>query len=423
MSNQQTKKTTILNKICNRVLRGSLLHNDQKIIQIAIDANEANVEKRVGSNVYAYQLIKQLEAITRHNDQYQFSILLSNNPVADLPKKRVGWNYYLIQPQKFWTQWALPIHLFFNRKKYDVLFTAGHYAPRIASVPYVSCVMDLAFLHFKDQFKQTDFLQLQAWTRYSVKKAKKVVCISEFTKQEVHQIYKKPLADLLVAYPDVSLPNKPCSYTREKAFWRKHQIRQPYFLYLGTLQPRKNLIKLIEAFEIFSRKLASSKVHKKQSNRKKDQQLAQLLIGGKVGWLAQATLKRIEQSPFKNRIKLLGFVPEDLKPSLYQQSLSTILIGLYEGFGIPALEAMHYQSLPLVSNTSSLPEVVGKAGLTVDPQNASEIAEQLFYIYQMTAKQRAQLQRHSRKQIQQFSWQKSAELILETLTTIAKSGK
>ena len=140
-------------------------------IHIAIDANEANVKNRVGSNVYAYQIIKQLELQTRANSNYQFSILLSNQPVLDLPKQRADWRYKIIKPTKLWTQWALPIHLFLNKKNYNVFFTPGHYAPRLCSIPYISSVMDLGFLKFPKQFKKSDLIQLKAWTKYSVKKA------------------------------------------------------------------------------------------------------------------------------------------------------------------------------------------------------------------------------------------------------------
>lgn len=391
-------------------------------IHIAIDANEANVKNRVGSNVYAYQIIKELEIQTRDNSDYQFSILLASQPIADLPNERINWCYKIIKPRKFWTQWALPIHLFLERKNYNVFFTPGHYAPRLCSIPYISSVMDLGFLKFPQQFKKSDLAQLRAWTKYSVKKAAKVVCISKFTKQEVNQIYKKPLSDLIVAYPNVSLPDKACSHAHEKAFWRKHKIKQPYFLYLGTIQPRKNLIKLIEAFEIFSRKLAASKVKKRDAGRKKSDIFPQLVIGGKIGWLAKGILKKIENSAFKARIKLIGYVPEKLKPSLYQESLAAILIGLHEGFGIPPLEAMHFQTLPIVSNLSSLPEVVGKAGITVDPTNVSEIAEKLLNVYQMNAKQKAIFSRHARKQIKQFSWKKSAKLILDELGEVVEKN-
>lgn len=398
--------------------------NPDQIFYFAIDGNEANVVNRVGSNVYAFNILKSLEKITKEQNNFQFTILLNAEPVKDLPNPRAGWQYQIVTPAKFWTQWALPIHLFFNQKKYDVLFTPGHYAPRLSPIPYISSVMDLGFLKFPDQFKKTDLLQLSAWTKYSVKKAQKIICISEFTKKEVAQTYKRKMSDLIVAYPAVNLTDRPATLSIVRAYLRKHKIKQPYFLYLGTLQPRKNLLRLIEAFEIFSRKLAAINVSKNFTSRTKlnNKIEPQLLIGGKIGWLAEPILNRVKQSPFKEQIKLLDFVPENLKPHLYQQSLATILIGLYEGFGIPPLEAIYYQNLPIVSNLSSLPEVVGKAGLTVDPYNVEKIAQKMLEVYKLTAKQRAILKKQARLQIEKFSWDESASKILNTLVEVSKKN-
>lgn len=392
---------------------------DKQSFHFAVDGNEANVENRVGSNVYAFNILKSLEKLTKTQDNLKFTVLLSAKPSKDLPKTRDGWNYKIVTPAKFWTQWALPIHLFFNKKNYDLFFTPGHYAPRLCPIPYISSVMDLGFLKFKNQFRKNDLLQLKAWTKYSVKKAKKVICISEFTKKEVAKTYKRKMSDLIVAYPDVNLVKRAASLTVIKAYFRKHKIKQPYFLYIGTLQPRKNLLRLIESFEIFSRRLAAEKV-RKTSNKNLNKAEPQLLIGGKIGWLADPILKRIEESPFKNQIKLLDFVPEKIKPQLYQQSLATILIGLYEGFGIPALEAIYYQNISIVSNVSSLPEVVGRAGLTVDPYNCEKIANTMLEVYKLSAKQKAMLKKEARSQIKKFSWDLSSQKILDTMLEQAK---
>ena len=114
----------------------------------AIDGNEANVESRVGSNVYAFELLQALEEKTRDNPTIAVTVLLSSPAKSFLPVERQGWKYQVVGPQKFWTQWALPLHLFAKRKQYDIFFTPGHYAPRIASIPYVSSVMDTTYLDY-----------------------------------------------------------------------------------------------------------------------------------------------------------------------------------------------------------------------------------------------------------------------------------
>lgn len=396
-----------------------------KIINIAIDGNEANVQNRVGSNVYAFEIIKQLEIISRENNELNFTILLSNPPLNHFPEVRKNWNYKVITPRKLWTQWALPIHLFFHQKKYHILFTPGHYAPRISSIPYVSSVMDLAFLEFPDQFQKNDLLQLTDWTKYSVKNAKKIIAISEFTKEKVVEKYEKKPQDVVVAYPDFVLEDGATKSTFKK-FLKDHKIKQPYFLYLGTLQPRKNLIKLIEAFEIFSRSLASQQLRsKKKSNQsnKNDNIQPQLVIGGKIGWLADDIIKRISASSFNKHIISTGYVPDDLKKPLYKNADCSILIGLYEGFGIPPLESLSVGTIPIVSQNSSLPEVVGEAGIQVNPNNVQSIAKGMLDVWNMTNNKKVFYQRKAKAQVKKFSWKNSAQIVLDTLIDVAQKSE
>lgn len=152
-----------------------------KPLRLAIDGNEANVKQRVGSNVYAFEVIKQLYELTKNPKKFDCTILLAHKGLADLPPARSNWQYKVLTPQRLWTQWALPLHLFWQQKQYDLFFTPGHYAPRFSAVPYVSSVMDLAFLEFPEQFQKNDLYQLKHWTYYSVRHAKKVITISIFS--------------------------------------------------------------------------------------------------------------------------------------------------------------------------------------------------------------------------------------------------
>ena len=394
----------------------------QSTFHIAIDGNEANVAERVGSNAYAFEILKHLEKILHERwesspeenkkdlPEVKVSVLLSAPPQTDLPPERSGWKYEVFGPTAFWTQYALPWYLFKHRKEIDVFYTPGHYAPRLSSVPYVSSVMDLAFLQFPEQFKEKDYLQLKEWTRYSVKHAQKVIAISEYTKADVVKNYRIDPEKVVVAYPSV-VQTGDVSY-KEKAkiaVFKKWQIKQPYLLYVGTLQPRKNLVRLIEAFE----KLHADK------DLLKAQEL-RLVIAGKTGWLANDILQKIEKSPFKAKIILTGYIMETEKIILYKGSLCTVLVGLYEGFGMPALEAMRYGSIPVVSATTSLPEVVGNAGILVDPEQVSDIKRGLAMVISLPAKERGKLLRNGRQQLKKFDWTKSAQVVLETLISCHK---
>lgn len=384
-------------------------------MRIAIDGNEANVKNRVGSNTYAFMIISELYKLTENRKNLDITILLANKKLADLPPARNNWRYVVIGPNKFWTQWALPLHLFLHQKDYQIFFTPSHYAPRISAIPYVSSIMDLAYLHYPQQFRNNDLLQLKNWTKYSVKNAQKIITISKFSKKEIRAHYHRENKDIIVAYPSFKFPKEQASLDEIKNFFKEKNIQNKYFLYLGTLQPRKNLVNLIAAYEEFMRRLAASNL--KSKNRRPSKDLGPgLVIAGKIGWLADEILERVEKSPFKNKIILTGFVEDKFKKALYQNAVAEVLISLYEGFGIPALESMQAGTIPIVANNSSLPEVVGKAGLLVNAEDLHDISGAMLKVYQMPQKELNKYKTAIKRQSKKFSWQESAKIILKTLT-------
>lgn len=374
-------------------------------IHIVIDGNEANVKNRVGSNMYAFELIKAIHDVVVKRQNLRVTVLLANDKLSDLPQENDHWSYQVVKPAKFWTQWALPIHLFWNKNKYDVLFTPGHYAPRLTSIPYISSVMDLAFIYYPEQFRKSDLIQLTKWTKYSVRNAAKVLTISRSTQSDVMSEYGKKEEDTFVAYP--SLPqgkfNPPAGGVSSKfKIEKKFKIKNPYLLYVGTLQPRKNIIKMIEAFELLA-----------EDDKKLD-----LVIAGKIGWLADEILEKVKNSKNKNQIRMIGYVSEEEKSFLYQSAKASLLVGLYEGFGIPPLESMAHGVIPIVSNSSSLPEVIGEAGILVDENDIHSIAEGVKLVLDMTVKQKAVMKRKMREQVKKFSWMESAKKVLDELIMI-----
>jgi glycosyltransferase involved in cell wall biosynthesis len=393
-------------------------------LHIAIDGNEANVTHRVGSNVYAFEILRALEGRTRENPSIAVTVLLAGPAVNSLPPERNGWKYKIIGPKKFWTQWALPLHLFGKRKVYDIFFTPGHYAPRMTPIPYVSSVMDTAYLDYPDQFTPRDRLQLTKWTAYSVEHARKVIAISHYTRQSVIERYGKQEKDVIVAYPAINTTKDVLPADQKAAFFEKHGITQPYILFVGTLQPRKNVHRLIDAYETLRETVQNQpeEVVSKTPKSKKQKSISitppKLVLAGKVGWLADPIINKIKKSKYAADIITTGYISDLEKKALISNALCTTLIGLHEGFGIPPLEAMQYGSIPVVANSTSLPEVVGKAGFLVDPINIEEIADTFAKILRLSVKERGVYLRAGREQATQFSWDRSADVILKTLLAI-----
>ncbi len=367
---------------------------------IGIDGNEANVTKRVGVGKYAFELLQQFSKAP--SSKLQFLIYLKDRPLEDLPKENDFWKYKIVGPKKFWTQIGLPLNLYLDKPRPDVFFTPTHYAPRFCPCPSVISIMDLSFLHFPKMFKVSDLYQLKNWTAYSVKKAARIFTISKASKDDIIKYYHVSEERVVVTYPGTDEKVVSMQDIREK-----YGLKGDYILSVGTLQPRKNFVKLIEAF---------SKI-KQSSNGTIEQ--CQLVIVGKKGWLYEEILEAPKKFGVEDKVKFLDFVPDEDLPSLYQNAQCFVLVSLYEGFGIPALDAMKYGCPVIVSNVSSLPEVVGEAGILVDPDNAEKIAEGLLRVLRLPDEERETMIKKGFEQAKKFSWEKCAQETLEVLKDVA----
>ncbi len=331
---------------------------------IGIDGNEANVKHRVGISEYAFELLRQFAQFTPDSLGIQFTIYLKDKPREDLPKERDGWKYRVIGPRKLWTQFGLPLDLFFHRPRPDVFFTPTHYAPRFSPVPTVISIMDLSYIHFPELFKKKDLYQLKNWTAYSAKNAKKILTISKFSKDDIIKTYQIPGDRVVVTYPGIKEELRIMNdESRMSELQSRYGIKGKYILFVGTLQPRKNIVRLIEAFS----RISSSLINNPLS----------LIIVGKKGWMYESILEAPKKFNITNKVKFLEFVSNEDLPFLYQNAECFVLPSLYEGFGLPVLEAMKYGCPCVISNVSSLPEAGGDAALYFDPNNASDITAKI----------------------------------------------
>ena len=269
---------------------------------IGIDGNEANIKQRVGVNVWAFEVLKGLKRMkaegrrTKADAEFSFQIYLSRPPLTDLPEESENWKYRVIGPGKFWTRWRLPLDLYFHKPRPDVFLSLSHYAPKWSPVPRVVCIMDLSFLKYPEAFKPAVLWQLVNWTGESVKNAAHVVTISEFNKKEIIRNYGISKDKIVVVYPGVSEIFKGRTLATQGPTLRGKK----YILFVGTLQPKKNLNRLIQAFELVK-------------NRFSD---VNLVIVGKT-WKQFAEVKEEGKGKKEEGITYLGYVPENDLPDLY----------------------------------------------------------------------------------------------------------
>src|SRR3989344_1308479 len=331
---------------------------------IAVDGYEASADNRVGVGRFEVELLKGLYSVDEMNS---YRIYTPRAPKPDLPRTSKHWKYRIASFNRLWSQAALPFYSMFDRPKPDVFFSPVHYAPRFITIPLVLGIMDLSFLFFPDMFRPQDLFKLKQWTMYSVKKAKRVIAISQSTKNDILKQYGKSSDEVTVIYPGVEKKQTAGSskiiMPKKQNILTKYGIRGEYILYVGTLQPRKNIVRLMEAFHLVNTKQIQ--------NAKKG---LQLVIVGKKGWLYDTIFAKVKDLGMEQYVVFTGFVPDEELPVLYAHATCFCLVSLYEGFGFPVLEAMKEGTPVVASNVSSLPELVADAGILVNPEDVTDIA-------------------------------------------------
>lgn len=369
---------------------------------IGLDGNEANVIERVGSGKYTFELLKQFSQNTSHN----FLVYLKEEPLADLPKESRNFKYVVFGPKKMWTQFALPLKLVFG-ERLDVFFSLGHYGPRFSKIPFVITVHDLSYLHFPNLFNKNDLYQLTNWTKYSIEKASHIIAVSETTKDDIIKNYGVNPSKISVTYEGFDEKRfTPQPKEKIAEVKKKYKISGEYIIFIGTLQPRKNIEFLIDSFNKLIKKT-------KTKNLK-------LVIVGKKGWLYEPIATKVTKLRLEDKVIFTGYVADADLPQLISGAKVYVLPSLWEGFGIPPIEAQACGVPVVVSSTSSLPEIVSESALTVDPTQVSSIASGINKVI-TNSKLRKELRQKGFKNIERFSWRKCAVLTLKVLEKVASS--
>lgn len=358
---------------------------------IGIDGNEANLIQRVGVGQYAFNIIKELAVLDKTNI---YHIYLKNPPLPDLPPETNNWHYHVFGPAKLWTKLALPFHLYTDGLKLDLFYSPSHYSPHFSPFPTVPTIHDLGYLSTKDQFTKKDFYQLSQWTIHSLKQARHIIAVSEFTKSEINRIYGIDLAKISVVYNGVTAPD--LAKANSQTVLKKFNIQKSYFLCLGTLKPSKNIPFLLEAF-------SHTSGH-------------QLVIAGKKGWLFDSVFSTVKKLNLEKSVIFTDYINETEKWLLYQNAVATVLPSLYEGFGIPAIESQISQTPVITSNIPAFKEVLKDSAIFIDPNDINSLIKAFSKILQPTV--RKTLIQNGLDQSQKFSWQNSVRSLIDIFSNI-----
>ncbi|MFQ5596309.1 MAG: glycosyltransferase family 4 protein, partial [Anaerolineae bacterium] len=333
---------------------------------------------------------------------HDFRLYFNTPPPAGLFPASPHLNYRVIPWPRLWTHARLSLEL--TRYRPDVLFVPSHVLPLICPVPAVVTVHDLGYLAYPEAHGRFDRWYLDWSTRRHTRVAAHLLTDSEATRQDLIRHYSADPNHITVVYPGLDPAFRPIDDPNQLAAVRsRYGIHSEYVIHVGTLQPRKNLHRLLDAFE-------------RLPNTQYPIPNTQLIFAGKPGWQIDDLVARA--TAMTDRVRLLGHVDQQDLPALISSARALAMPSLYEGFGFPVLEAMACGTPVVASNVSSLPEVAGDAALLVDPHDTDALADALAHI--LTDEDlRAELRRRGLQRARQFTWQRAAQQTLTILESVA----
>jgi len=369
-------------------------------MRIAVNTRLLLKGKLEGIGWFTYQT---LERIVRRHPEHEFifffdrpydpAFVFAENvtPVVVPPPARHPVLFYI------WFDICLPLML--RKYRADVFLSTDGQMSLNTSVPTCLVVHDLAFEHYPEHLK---FSQRTYWRYFSprfARKARRIVTVSEFSRQDIAARYHIPPEKIAVAHNGAHDAYRPLGWEEREAVKRQYADGCEYFVFAGALHPRKNVVNLLKAF------IAFKKHHR--TNMK-------LVIVGRMAWKFKELEEMREEMPFREDVKWVGYMNVDELSRVTGAAYAMVYVSLFEGFGIPILEALQCHVPAIVSNTSSMPEVAGDAALPADPADPDDIAAKMAQLYKDEAL-RARLVAAAPAQAAKFSWDKAADVLWDSL--------
>lgn len=369
-------------------------------MQIAIDASRLAVGQRTGTESYTTELVRALAQTDRTN---HYCLYVNQLPAA-LPPLGRNWRIKPIPAPRLWTHLRLGPTWQIDRP--DVAFVPAHVLPSLPPQRSVVTIHDLGYEHHPESHPARQRLYLRYSTLWSARMASQIIAISEATKRDLLHYTGIAAEKISVIYHGVHQRFHPHSSEQTQATAAKYGLQGEYLLFISTIQPRKNLVRLIEAYA---------------QARQRCPDLPILALGGKTGWLTEQINQQAQQLGISDHVAFLGYVADNDLPALLSGATIYLLPSLYEGFGMTVLEAMASGVPVITSNVSSLPEIAGDAALLVEPTQTDAIAAAIAELWQ-NPQQRHDLAQRGLTWAKQWTWQRCAEQTLAVLTMVGHHG-
>lgn len=364
-------------------------------MRIAIDAHSVGTGLG-GNESYATNLIEALAQIDAHN---RYTLYVTRREAIERFSKRwPNFDVRVTLPHTPLIRIPLVLSAELRRNPVDVLHVQFTAPPR-SPCPVVVSIHDLSFEHLPRTFKWRSRKQLRITVRRSAREAAQVIALSEHARNDIINTYHLPPENVTAIPLAAGAHFRPVRNDEELQRVRQtYGIDGEYILSVGAIQPRKNLSRLVAAY---SRLLRATP----------EGNLPKLVLAGKCAWLYEETLRTIKELQLSDSVVLTGYVPENDLPGLYSGALFFVYPSYFEGFGLPPLEAMKCGAPVIVGNRTSLPEVVGDAGILVDPFDPDAIAAAMSKLIS-DSNLRTELIARGLERAELFDWQETARQTL-----------
>ncbi len=372
-------------------------------MHIAIDAHSVGAQLG-GNETYAVNLIEALAEIDQSN---RYTLYVTKQSAVDRFTDR--WPNFQVKrtlPHTPLIRIPLTLSIELRKNHVDVLHVQ-YTAPPRTPCALVATIHDLSFEHLPETFNRRSRAQLRLTVRRTAQKAAQILTLSAFSRDDIIETYAVDPERVRVTPPAAPASFAPVTAETElRRIRASYGIDRDYILALGSIQPRKNLVRLINAYSSLSR------VRPKH-------ELPQLVLAGKRGWLESATIQAAEQSEARRDILFIGYVSDSDLPALYSGAMCFVYPSYFEGFGLPVLEAMQCGTPVIAGNRTSLPEAAGDAGVLFDPFDESAIAGALMKVIE-NPNYRAELRVKGLERVAAFNWLTTAKMTLEAYERAAQ---
>jgi glycosyltransferase involved in cell wall biosynthesis len=375
-------------------------------VKVAIDIRRST---DFGVGTYIRNIVRALSRLDRRNRYYLIGSPDKAGEIGPLPGNFRSISF--VEPEHS-VRGYFAFRTTVRRLQCDVVHIPHlFWVPRALPCPYVMTVHDV-LEHMARARGQSDLRRSLHFhmTRRVLRGAARIFAVSQFTKNELEKLFQIPPGRIETVYNaiDERFLRGHSSTADHEFIAQRYQVNYPFLLYAGRISPHKNLVRIIEAFSALKAALEKDELYP---------DLKLIIIGDELS--KHPDLRRtVIKSGVQNDVRFLGFVPIEVLRIFYDEAKIFVFPSLYEGFGLPPLEAMAHSTPVVTSNTSSLPEVVGDAAVLVNPENVFEIMRALHRVL-VDKELRERMKRRSQEQSKRFSWDSSARRVLQVYEEVA----